>query len=280
MQAGAGFRRGLTVAILSAACLVAVLVPAVAVAAKAPSLASTAQYKAFIAYVKKLDGIAGQPRSASLKATFEAELGTKKEAASHKANALFSRSSEEARAEANEKSKEQSAAVRRHEEEDLEALAAEYASKLDRAKAGYQAKYERIVTGHENFEAGVHAQIAKLRSQKAKSANVAKKAQIQGRIEAQAAKLAANRQDGVEKRQALKAAYDKQKGELHAAEAAAETEIGETAEATVVKIAKHWKKVFVEKKAALNSKRESQLAYLLGKLEKGRADIASMPSTG
>lgn len=282
MNARTGRRKLSTVGtILIGVCLAAILVPAaLASAAKAPSLASTAQYKAFVAYVKKLDGIAGQPRTAALKASYEAELGTKEEAASHKANALFNRGSEEAQAESTEKSMEQTAAVRGHEEEELETLAAEFAGKFDRAEAGYRAKYERIVNGHKKFEAGVRAHIVKLRSQKAKSANVGKKNEIQERIESLAGDLAANRQDGVQKRIDLKAAYDKQKGEIHAAEATKETEIGEAAEATVEKIAKHWKRVFTDKKASLNSKREAQLAYLLGKLEKGRADVASMPSTG
>jgi hypothetical protein len=256
------------------------ILPAVAGASKVPSLASTSQYKAFIAYVKKLDGIAGQPRSAALKATYEAELSTKKEAASHKANALFNRAGEAAQAEANASAKEQTAAVRGAEEEELDALQSEFAEKLERANVSYRTKVEKVATSLQKFETRLRAQIATLRAKKAKSGNVAQKNEIQERITALGAERTANRTAKAEQRAQLKAAFGTQKEEIHAGEAAKETEIGEAAEATVEKIAKHWKKAYNEKKASLNVKREAQLAYLLGKLEKGRADVAAMPSAG
>jgi hypothetical protein len=256
------------------------LAPSSAAAAKVPSLASTSQYKAFIAYVKKLDGIAGQPRSAALKATYEAELSTKKEAASHKANALFNRAGEAAQAEANENAKAQTVAVRSAEEEELDALGNEFAEKLERANVSYRTKVEKVATSLQKFETRLRAQIATLRAKKAKSGNVAQKNEIQERITALGAERTANRTAKAEQRAQLKAAFGTQKEEIHSSEAAKETEIGEAAEATVEKIAKHWKKAYNEKKASLNVKREAQLAYLLGKLEKGRADVAAMPSAG
>jgi hypothetical protein len=57
-------------------------------AAKAPSLASSAQYKAFVEYVKKMEERSSQPTSAETKNQFEAKLTAKKSAAAHKANAL------------------------------------------------------------------------------------------------------------------------------------------------------------------------------------------------
>ena len=117
-------RAGIKAAVSIAAVLgVLLLLAAAATAGKAPSLASTAQYKAFVEYVKKLDGLVGKGTSSAQKDTYEAELTTKKEAAAHKANALFKRSSEEALAESNAEFKEQSAAIRGSEEEELEALA-------------------------------------------------------------------------------------------------------------------------------------------------------------
>jgi hypothetical protein len=67
-------------------------------AAKAPPLATTAQYRAFVEYVKKLDGLAGRPTTAAQKAEYETDLTAKRAAAAHKANALFKRASEEAKA--------------------------------------------------------------------------------------------------------------------------------------------------------------------------------------
>jgi hypothetical protein len=256
------------------------LPPAAALAGRAPSLASTAQYKAFTAYVEKLDGLVGQPTSAAQKGTYEAELSAKKEAAAHKADALFKRSSEEALAESNAKFKEQAAAIRHKEEGELEALGTEFGAKLERATAGYQAKLERIVTGRRTFESRTHEQIDALRAKKAQSADVAQKTAIQGQIAGLIGAIDAKRQEESKKRTELKASFAKQKEEIHAAEAKKETAIGEAAEATIEKASKHWKSAYNAKKATLNSKRESQLAYLEAKLEKGRADIATMPAAG
>lgn len=247
---------------------------------KPPSFVSTAQYKAFVEFVKRLDGLVGAPTTAAQKDVYQAELTQKKEAAAHKANALFNRISGEAQADANAKAKEQTTAVRANEEEELEALRAEYGEKEERATASYHGKLERLASGHRKFEKRVNEQIAALRAQKAQTPDQAGKESIQARITKKIEQLRAKHSEEKEKREQLKAGYRKQKGELHGAEEAKEAEIGEAAEATIAKIAKHWKRAFNEKKAKLNAKRQSQLAYLDAKLEKGRADVASMPAVG
>lgn len=271
-------RIGLRIA-LSALAVLAVVLPAVARAAP-PSLASTAQYLAFVEFVKKLDGLAGQPTPAAQKDAYQAELTTKKEAAAHKANALFNRASDEAQADSGAKAKEQTAAVRRNEEEDLEGLHAEFAAKLRKAGGSYHDKLGRLVSGHRKFEARVNEQIAALRAEKAAAPDPAQKESIQARISAKIEELKAKHEEEKEKRVQLKTGFRQQKEELHAAEAKKETEIGEAAEATIAKISQHWKHAFEEKKAKLDAKRDSQLAYLEAKLAKGRADVASMPASG
>ena len=144
--------------------------PAAALAVKAPGLASSSQYKAFIEYVKKLDGLASRPTSTEQKNTYEAKLTAKKTAAAHKANALFKRASEEAKAEANETAKEQVEGVRGKEDRALEALRLETNQKLDRTEASFHIKFERIATGHKNREKALKGQIAELRSKKAAAA--------------------------------------------------------------------------------------------------------------
>jgi hypothetical protein len=267
-----------TVVALALAALL--LLASAAPAAKAPPLAATAQYKAFVDYVKKLDGITGQPRSAALKAKYEAELTAKRTAAAHKANALFKRASEEAKAEFDAEFKEQAAIVRNVEDDDLEAVAAEYGAKLDRAAAGYQLKLTNIVRGRQTFETATHERIDALRTQKARTADVAQKTAIQARIAALIEQINAKRQELAQKRADLKAAFREQKQLLQGAQAARETEITEAAEAKIAQIAKHWKTAAEKRKASLNSKRENQLGYIEAKLEKGRADIALMPTVG
>jgi hypothetical protein len=256
------------------------LLAPIAQGAKAPPLAATAQYKAFVDYVKKLDGIAGQARSQAQKDKYEAELTAKRTAAAHKANALFKRASEEAKAEYDAKFKEQAEIVRGVEDDDLEALAAEYAAKLDRATASYQLKLSNVARGLQTFEDRQHERIAGLRGQKSEATEIAQKNAIQEQIDVVIGQINAKRKQLAQKRADLKAAFSKQKQQIQAAQAKREGEIAAAAEAKIAKIAKHWKVAAANKKTSLNAKRESQLGYLEAKLEKGRADITSMPTVG
>jgi hypothetical protein len=254
-------------------------VPGSALAVKAPGLASSTQYKAFIEYVQKMDGLTTTPTSAEQKNTYEAKLTAKKTAAAHKANALFKRASEEIQAEANEKAKEQVEGVRGKEEKELAAIQATTAGKFERIEAAYHVKFEHIVTGHKNREKALKEQISELRGKKAAAAPGQPKEAIQERITAKSAEVSANRADEATKRTELKSATGKSKTQLKETAEAAEVELGEAAEETVKKIDSHWNKSYEEKKAALNSTRENRLGYLESKLEQGRADVAAMPTS-
>lgn len=261
------------------AALAALVAPAGAFAVKAPGLASSAQYKAFVEYVAKMEERSTTPTSTETKNTFEAKLTAKETAAKHKANALFKRASEETKAEANEAATEQAERVRNKEEEAQEELNLETSGRLERVESGYHQKYERIVTGHKNREKALKAQLAELRTKKAAAAPGAPKEAIQERIAAKSAEVAANRADEKNKRQELKAATGKQKKQIKTTAEAKEAEIAEAAEETVKKIDNHWNKQYLEKKAALNATRENRVGYLESKLEQGRAAIAAMPAT-
>ncbi len=267
----------LGIAAMAAALLLAA---PVALAVKAPSLASSAQYKAFIEYVKKMDGRASQPTSTETKNTFEAKLTAKKTAAAHKADALFKRASEEAEAEADETAKEQVEAVRGKEGKEVEAVRAEAGSKTSKVESSAQAKFEQIATGHKNRETALKAQIAELRGKKAKAAPGQPKEKIQERIEAKSGEIAANREDEKKKRSALKSATAKQEEKIREELGDKEAQIGEKAEEVVKKIDNHWNKSYEQKKAALNKTRENRLGYLEQKLEEGRAAVAAMPANG
>jgi hypothetical protein len=267
--------------ILATVLCAALLLPAAAAAAgKRPSLASTAQYKAFVEYVKKLDGLVGQPTTAAQKDTYQSELTAKLEAAAHKANALFNRGSDEAKAETDAKFKEQQASIRRTEDEEADALDAEFAAKVQKAAESYREKVQRVEQGHQTFEAQVNDQIAKLRALKAKTADVVEKNAIQERITAKITELQTKRKEESQKRAELKEGFRDQKAELHVAEQKKQDEIEAAADAKIAKSSKHWKQVFEEKKSDLDAKRDSQLNYLTSKAEKGRDDIASMPASG
>jgi hypothetical protein len=274
-----GRRRFLGVLVPGLAVLVLLLAaPGAALAIKVPGLASSSQYKAFIEYVKKLDGLVAQPTSAEQKNSYEAKLTAKQTAAKHKANALFKRASEEAQAEANATAKEQVEGVRTKEAKTLEGLRLETNQKLERTEASFHIKFERIATGHKNRETALKTHIAELRAKKAAAAPGTPKTSIQEQIDKVSGEVTANRADEKEKRKALKAAVTKQRGTIKSTAEAKEVEIGEAAEETVKKIDAHWNKQYLAKKEALNKTRESRLGYLEQKLEQGRADIAAMPA--
>ena len=219
MATRAGYRQRQAIRAVSgtalAALLLLVLAPA-ALAAKAPPLAATAQYKAFVDYVKKLDGFVGQPTSAAEKAKYETELTAKRTAAAHKANALSKRGSEEAKAEYDAKFKEQAEIVRQVEADELEAVAAEFDGKIDRATGSYQLKLTRVDQGRQTFEARVREQIEGLRAQKAQTPDVARKTAIQERITALIEQIAAKRAESTQKRADLKAGFREQKQQIEA----------------------------------------------------------------
>jgi Icc-related predicted phosphoesterase len=277
MADGSRFKGVVLVGVIAA--LAALLAPAGALAVKAPGLASSAQYKAFIEYVTKMEERSTTPTSTETKDTFEAKLTAKETAAKHKANALFKRASEETKAEANESATEQAERVRNKEEEAQEELNLETAGRLERAESSYHQKYEKIATGHKNREKALKGQIAELRKKKAAAAPGAPKEKIQERISAKSAEVAANRTDEKNERQELKSATGKQKKQIKTTAEAKEAEIAEAAEETVKKIDAHWNKQYLEKKAALNATRENRIGYLESKLEQGRAAIAAMPTT-
>jgi hypothetical protein len=273
-------RRTSTALIVGATVAALLLLAPAALAVKAPSLASSAQYKAFIAYVKKMEGRSSQPTSAETKNTFEAKLTAKETAAAHKADALFKRASEEAKAEADETAKEQVEGVRSKEGKRLAALTAETKRKLERAEARFHPKFERVAKSHHNRKAILKEQIRALRAQKSQAPPGQAKEKIQERIERIMGELKANQEDEKTKRRQLKGSVEKKRAAIEEEAKEEEAAIGEKAEETVKKIDKHWNKAYEEKKAALNTTRENRLGYLEQKLEQGRAAIAAMPSTG
>ncbi len=273
-------RRCFGVLVPGIAALALLLAAPAALAVQAPSLASSAQYKAFVEYVKKLDGLTTQPTSAEQKNTYEAKLTAKKTAAAHKANALFKRAGEETQAEANEAAKEQVDRVRAKEGESLEKLELETNGKLDRTEASFHIKFEKIANGHKHREEALKTHIAELRAKKAAAAPGTPKTSIQEQIDKVSGEVTANRADEKEKRKGLKSAVTKQREQIKTTAEAKETEIGEAAEETVKKIDNHWNNQYLAKKEALNKTRESRLGYLEQKLEQGRADIAAMPVAG
>jgi hypothetical protein len=261
-----------------------VLAPAAAAAPpakpKAPTLASTAQYKAFVGLVKKLDSLAGQPTTGAQKATWEAELSAKKEATARKSEALFLRSQQEAQAQANRKQKADTTLIRGNEHEEVLAVETEFKEKLEKAARNYQSVLNRISDDHHGLEDKLHEEIDKLRIQKAKANGAAAKAKVQEQITKLSKAVGENRTKEKEDRAATAGNYRNQKEKLTGNRAAKKAAAEEAADEVVAHIARHYRKAFDNKKASLQGKRDTQLAYLEVKLEQGRLDVASMPAVG
>ncbi len=265
---------------LALAALVLLVPTASAATHKAPTLASSAQYKAFVGLVKKLDGLAGQPTTAAQKATYEAELSAKKEATARKAEALFLRGQGEAQAEANREQQADTTLVRGNEHEEVLAVEVEFKEKLERAARNYQSVLNRISDDHHGLEDKLHEEIDKLRTQKAKAQGAAAKAKVQEQIVKVSKAVGENRAKEKEDRAATAGNYRNQREKLTGNRAAKKAEVEATADEVVAHIARHYKKAFNNKKASLQGKRDTQIAYLELKLEQGRLDVASMPAVG
>jgi hypothetical protein len=271
-------RRSSKVLVLGATALALLLAAPAALALKTPGLASSAQYKAFIEYVKKMESRSSQPTSTETKNTFEAKLTAKKTAAAHKANALFNRAAGEAEEEANATAKEQVNRVRAKEGETLEALHAATAGKLEANEDTFHPKFEHVAVSHKNRENILKEQIRNLRAEKSNAKPGEPKEKIQGRIEKIQGEIKENREDGKVKRSQLKKSVEAKRESIEATSKEEEAAIGEKAEETVKKNQNHWAKAFETKKEALNSTRENRLGYLETKLEQGRAAVAAMPA--
>jgi hypothetical protein len=271
-------RRTSAFLVLGAAVVALLLAAPAALAVKTPGLASSAQYKAFIEYVKKMEGRSSQPTSSETKNKFEAKLTAKKTAAAHKANALFNRASREAQEEANAAAKEQVGSVRAKEGEKLEALQAATTGKLEANEATFHSKFEHVANSHRNRESILKEQIRALRAQKSNAAPGQPKEKIQERIERIQGEIKATREDEKTKRGQLKKSVEEKRQAIESSSKEEEVAIGEKAEKVVKKIQNHWAKAYEEKKAALNTTRENRLGYLGSKLEQGRAAIAAMPA--
>jgi hypothetical protein len=271
-------RRSPKVVVLGATALALLLAAPAALALKTPGLASSAQYKAFIEYVKKMESRSSQPTSTETKNKFEAKLTAKKTAAAHKANALFNRASGEAQEEANATAKEQVNRVKAKEGESLEALHAATIGKEETNESAFHAKFEHVATSHKNRENILKEQIRNLRAEKSNAKPGEPKEKIQGRIEKIQGEIKENREDEKTKRGQLKKSVEAKRETIEAGAKEEETAIGEKAAETVKKIQKHWAKSYEEKKEALNSTRENRLGYLETKLEQGRAAVAAMPA--
>ena len=272
--------RLLLVPVLAALAAMAFLAPAAGAAGPTPTLASTAQSKDFVAYVRKLDGLAGKPTTGAKKAEYEALLTKKRDAVAAKANALFNSAVGAAFRETNGNYKRQALIVRRNANQDIADLEDATDDRLDRLSANYQSDLADIAANYSALRVRLFNEISSLRTKKAKAKGKQAKARIQEQITAVIKDVGDSRAAERQARTNTTSDYLDERASIRKAEATQEAQISADADKAVRKLARRWKRAYNNQKARLQAKRQTQLTFIAGKLAKGRADIASMTAIG
>jgi predicted HicB family RNase H-like nuclease len=245
-----------------------------------PTLASSPQYKALVTYVAKLRGLQAQPTSAAQKASYEAELTAKHAAAVNKSTALFSRGKKKAKIESQDRFKTGTAKVRQLEADELADLRAEYDQRLDNAEAGYGKKIDAVEAEFDARIAKRDKEIQRLRVQKAKSSNLAKKNTIQAQIAAQIKAIGDEKKRERDALAKAKDLYAEEKAVIDKAKTAATTDIREANQTAIEKVRARSTRAYNNKVAVLQLRRTNQLLDLEAKLTEGRSYTAVMPIVG
>lgn len=270
-------------ALVSSLAVVAVsllLVVPAASAAPIPTLASTAQYKALVAYVAKLRSLQGKPTTAAQKAVYDSKLVTKHGAAVQKSTALFLRAKKVASKEAKAEAKEDGQRIRQNEAEAIDELQDEYAARFDSAATKNQQRIDALSDSYARRLDTLKRQISDLRVKKAKSKDPARKAQIQDQISSLIDLVAAAKKEQGEDRAALAANYQREKESLREAKANALAAVRAEGQEAIEQLRNRTQRRYNNKVRALQAKRERQLSDLEAKLSNGRLAISLMPVVG
>lgn len=265
--------------VLAALLATALLAPS-ANAAPIPPLSASAQYKALVKFVDKLDGLANTPTPASRKAVYDGQLENKHVAAVNKSTALFNRAKKAAGAESQRAFQAGARTIRRTETGELAALRKEYDARMDRAGANYQAELGRIEDEFDARVATLRKELKKLRKQKANAKGAVAKAQIQEAIERRVKRVAGDGELEAEELADLKAGYRKEKEVIRAAKASATQLVQQDDDAAIARLRNDHNRIYNARVRTLQSKRANQVGELEGKLDAGRAAIERMPAAG
>ncbi len=267
------------VPVAAVALLALVLLAPAANAANIPPLPTTAQYKALVRFVDKLDKLANTPASDAQKAGFDGQLSNKHGAAVNKSTALFNRGKKAAQAESQRAFKSGSRTIRRTEAGELAGLRSEYDARMDRAATNYENSLGRVEDVYDTRTVSLRKQIRRLRDQKAKAEGVVRKAQIQEAIERRVERGAEDRKLQQEEVADLKAGYRREKDAIRSAKASATRVVQQDDDEAIETLRNRGKRIYNTRVRTLQSRRANQLRDLEAKLNAGRAAITRMPAS-
>lgn len=258
---------------------VALLAPA-AKAANIPPLVTSAQYKALVSFVDKLDKLSGTPASAAQKATYDGQLENKHQAAVNKSTALFNRGKRVAQTESQRAFKTGVRTIRRTEANELAALRREYDARMDRAGRNYDSAVGRVEDAYDTRTASLKKQIRRLRDQKAKAEGILRKEEIQEAIERRIKRGSDDRKVEQEELADLRAGYKREKEAIRSAKASATQVVQQSDNEAIETLRNRGQRIYNTRVRTLQNRRANQLGDLSNKLNAGRAAIARMPVIG
>ncbi len=263
---------------VAAVALVAVaLVAPAANAANIPPLATTAQYKALVTFVDKLDKLSNTPATDPQKAIYNGQLSNKRQAAANKSTALFNRGKKAAQAESQRAFKTGSRTIRRTEAGELAALRRDYDARMDRAATNHDNAVGRVEDAYDSRTASLKKQIRRLRDQKANAESIVRKEQIEEAIERRVKRGADDRKLQQEEIADLKAGYSREKAAIRSAKASATRVVQQDDDEAIATLRNRGRQIYNTRVRTLQSSRANQLSDLENKLNAGRAAIARMP---
>ncbi len=265
------------VPVVAVALFAVALVAPAAKAANIPPLVSTAQYKALVSFVDKLDKLSNTPATTAQKASYDDQLSNKHGAAVNKSNALFNRGKRVAQTESQRSVKTGVRTIRRTEAGELAALRREYDSRMDQAGRNYDAAVGRVEDAYDSRTASLKKQIKRLRDQKANAESILRKEQIQEAIERRIKRGSDDRKVLQEELSDLRTGYSREKASIRSAKASATQSVQQNDQEAIETLRNRSKQIYNTRVRTLQSRRVNQLDDLQNKLNAGRAAIARMP---
>jgi hypothetical protein len=269
--------RRLVPAIAVALLAIALLAPA-AKAAEAPPLIATAQYKALVGFVEKLNKLSHTPATAAKKATYGDQLQNKHDGAEAKAGALLDRGKKAAQLESQREIAIGVRTIRQTQAGELAALRHDYDARMNRAAGNYEKSVGRVEDIFDSRNAGLRRQVTRLRKQKANATSAVVKATIQESIDRRTKRSAENRKLQGEEISDLKAGYGREKAAIRAGKQSATRSLQQDDAEAIVTLRSRGKRIYDSTVRTLQARRVNQLNDLESKLNAGRAAIARIPA--
>jgi hypothetical protein len=276
MKSSGKMRRLIPVAVV-ALIAVALLAPA-AKAAGIPPLVGTAQYKALVGFVEKLQGLSDTPATGARKASYEDQLENKHDAAVDKSAALFARGKKAAKAESERAIKAGVQTIRQTEAGELAALRRDYDARMNQAATNYENAVGRVEDVYDGRNAALAKQIKALRKQKANAEGALRKATIQETIDRRVKRAAENRRLQQNELADLKSGYAREKAAIRSGKQSATQSLQQNDAEAIVTLRNRGKRIYNSRVRTLQSQRVDQLHDLEKKLNNGRAAISRMPT--